>query len=625
MIHLRHAQATRILLVEDDPEALALLKAVLPQEGFVLLPPVSDPGLLLQQLPIYAPNLMIVSVDLATCDAVQLVKEALKRYAVPLLYVAKHTDNALLERLQETAPMGLIFKPLTREKVVSSIGLALYKAYMDGALKAQEALLNSTLSSIPHAVLTVNRNQRIRYANQAAALLLERPATALTGQDLYSVLHLRDRVTQAPVKDLERWLPSHVLADGTHTVLELVGAEGRVLLVEPRVTHTHDFSGTPNGVVVVLHDVQEQFLTQESVRIMAGALESQDDAVVVTRFSVTGVDPRIVYVNKAFEVLTGWQRDAVLGGSLQLLSAQGKEELEATLAVLASGKTYRGEHLFVKKNGARFIAQQVATPVYDQRQRVMHYAFVLRDVTELRHLEARIRSTQRLEAIGRLAGGFAHDFNNLLSIITSYSDLLKIKIEDNTACLRYLGNIQQACVRAETLVSQLMAFSQRDTKAKHWVSLTPLVEESRPILERMLPSELTLVVELAANLPPIWANRSEVEQSLLNLAQNAAEAMSQAPGMLTLRTFLCTQACVPVGLVPQNYVCLQVQDTGPGIDAELQEHLFEPFSSTKDVGQGAGLGLAYVYGVVKQCGGDILVESQTGACFTLYFPCDKKT
>lgn len=626
MIQLKHAQATRILVIESQEETRELLEGVLREEGFTVLPSIQDPELLLKQLPLYRPNLMVMSLDLDGVDAIELAKKAQGVCAAALIYVGTHLEEDALHRINETNPIGLIMKPLDRERIISSIGVALYKTYSDGVLKAQEALLESTLSSIPDGVLTLNRNKRIRYLNRGAEKLLKKEHKHLIGKNVYDVLHLRNRKTQQRVMDLENWLPVGGAHRGSPVTLELIQAPDCIRLVETLVTHTHDTNGIPDGVVIVLRDVHEQFLAQETISMMAGALENQADAVMVARATKdTQERPPVVYVNKAFEELTGWSRREALSKKIGFLSLMNKEShkvLEEILLALSQGKPYQGEHILHKKDGSRFVAQQVASPVLDESQKPSLYTFALRDVTELRQFEARVRSTQRLEAIGRLAGGFAHDFNNLLSIMTSYADLLKIRLQEQPETVGYLGNIQEACTRAETLVSQLMAFSQRDTKVRHWLNLSQLSLDSKPILERMLPSQLKLVLDIDPDLPSIEANRSEVEQSLLNLAQNAAEAMSGKQGTLTLRTYFCAQDNLPTGLPKGTYACLEVTDTGCGISPELQERIFEPFSSTKEVGTGAGLGLAYVYGVVTQAHGHVLVNSSPskGAQFSLFFP-----
>ncbi len=247
------------------------------------------------------------------------------------------------------------------------------------------------------------------------------------------------------------------------------------------------------------------------------------------------------------------------------------------------------------------------------------------DVSDRKKLEAQLRQAQKMEAVGRLAGGIAHDFNNLLMVIQGYAELLIDRSKPGDAFRRNAEQIQEASQRAASLTRQLLAFSRKQMLAPTVLSIQGVVADMEKILRRLIGEDIELV---SVNAPDLWrikADRSQIEQVILNLAVNARDAMPRG-GKLTIETenveFDNSQARLPVILTPGRYVMLAVTDNGCGMDTETQAHIFEPFFTTKEKGKGTGLGLATVYGIVKQSGGYIWVysEPEQGTTFKVYLP-----
>jgi signal transduction histidine kinase len=292
---------------------------------------------------------------------------------------------------------------------------------------------------------------------------------------------------------------------------------------------------------------------------------------------------------------------------------------------LVRGEVWTGHFTNRRKDGTLYEAEAVISPVRDASGRIVNFVAVERDVTRERLLEEQVRQSQKIEAVGRLAGGVAHDFNNLLTIITGYSQLALERLKPEDPVAAHIGEVKKAADRAASLTRQLLAFSRRQVLAPQILDLNTVVANMDKMLRRLIGEDIELETRLAPDLDRVKADPGQIEQVILNLAVNARDAMPRG-GRLTIETtnFVLNenyaQAHFPIR--PGNYVMLAVTDTGTGMSPETLEHIFEPFFTTKEQGKGTGLGLAMVYGIVKQSGGYIYVYSELehGTSFKIYLP-----
>jgi nitrogen-specific signal transduction histidine kinase/CheY-like chemotaxis protein len=256
---------------------------------------------------------------------------------------------------------------------------------------------------------------------------------------------------------------------------------------------------------------------------------------------------------------------------------------------------------------------------------VVEYIAICQDTSDRRDLEARLRQSQKMEAVGRLAGGVAHDFNNLLTVITGYSERLLAQLDADDARRKAADAIKRAADRAAALTHQLLAFSRRQVLAPKVIDLNAIVGAMHKLLRRLIGEDIELVTIAGAGLWPVKADPNQFEQVIMNLAVNSRDAMPRG-GVLRIETANVDLDAEftrhHVGLQPGAYVMLAVSDTGCGMDEHTLGHLFEPFFTTKEQGKGTGLGLSTIYGIVKQSGGYIWVESEPGrgATFRIYLP-----
>ena len=376
---------------------------------------------------------------------------------------------------------------------------------------------------------------------------------------------------------------------------------------------------------LALHSMQQrQQVAEESLRKLSRAVEQSADTVVITNR-----DGIIEYVNPAFETLTGYLREELIGKTTQILKSdlQDVEVYKELWDTVLSGHIYRSIVINRKKNGKLYSVEENISPVRDAEGRITHFISNGRDLTERLRLEAQLLQSQKMDAIGRLAGGVAHDFNNLLTIITSYSELALDEVAACGSMERKLQEILSAARRAAQLTRQLLAFSRKQPQALRVVDFNKLVSDIVGTLPRLIGEDIKLTLLPGDGLGQVRIDPVQLEQILMNLAANGRDAMPQG-GQITIETHNAylddnyvhlKHAIIP----PGRYALLTASDTGSGIPADHLPHVFEPFYTTKPSGHGTGLGLATVYGIVKQNRGFIWAYSEVGrgSVFKVYLPC----
>ena len=334
---------------------------------------------------------------------------------------------------------------------------------------------------------------------------------------------------------------------------------------------------------------------------------------------------RLRMVNPGFQKITGYSEKELVGQDcLYLATDEFKDKIRQHAVQMLKGKTSTPyEYQFLTKGGEiKWAMESVVTTIYNGRKASIGYFM---DITERKRLENQLTQAQRMEAVGILAGGIAHDFNNLLTAIMGYGELMKMDLEKNDPHHHYTEEILKTATRGSSLTHQLLAFSRKQILQPSVLSINSLVNNMEKLLRRLIGEDIELVTIIDPELGAIRADKGQIEQIIMNLAVNARDAMPQG-GKLTIETadvFLDeTYGRTHLDVAPGPYVMLAVSDNGEGMDADTQSHIFEPFFTTKTMGQGTGLGLATVYGIVKQSGGHIWVYSEPGqgTTFKIYLP-----
>jgi two-component system, cell cycle sensor histidine kinase and response regulator CckA len=340
----------------------------------------------------------------------------------------------------------------------------------------------------------------------------------------------------------------------------------------------------------------------------------------------------IEYVNPAFTRVTGYSKFELKGKAFSLLEVETEhpENYRQMWETVFSGRIFRGVVASRKKNGESLFVERAIAPLRDEDGRTTHFVCCDHDITEKRRLEAQLRQAQKMDAIGRLAGGVAHDFNNLLMVISAYAELMQDSITPENPLRNNVDQILTASRRAADLTRQLLAFSRKQMQSLQVLDLNLVVRDAVRILPRLIGEDIQLAFVPGLEAAKIKCDPVQIEQIVMNLAANARDAMPHG-GKLALEistvsldeSYTQNHSIVPAG----DYVLLAVSDSGQGILPEHMNHIFEPFYTTKEEGKGTGLGLATVYGIVKQNGGFIWVYSEPGmgTTFKIYWPCAQQS
>ena len=385
-------------------------------------------------------------------------------------------------------------------------------------------------------------------------------------------------------------------------------------------------NGRPEGTIGVAVDISERD-KNEKARTEAETLYRSlvEQLWAVTYIAELGLQGRWLFVSPQIESLLGYSREEWLAASTNWIRHVHPEDHEIVRAAeedTLDGKPFRAEYRIFRRDGGIIWVNDNGSLVPGPEGRQILHGVML-DITEQKQLQDRLAQTERMEAVGQLASGVAHDFNNLLTIIKGYSSLLLERIPEGEDA-HAAREIQRASDRAASLTHQLLAFGRKQTLQPRVLDLNLIVRGLEEMLRRLLTENVELVIHTARNLGFVHADPVQMEQVLINLVVNARDAMPKG-GRLTIETASCPgrdDADQAENIFASPYVTLSVSDTGVGMDADTRARIFEPFFTTKEVGKGTGLGLATVYGIIKQSNGHIEVESEPGhgSTFRLSLP-----
>jgi PAS domain S-box-containing protein len=479
-------------------------------------------------------------------------------------------------------------------------------------LEESEARYRRLVEDSPSAIV-VERQEKIVLAN--------RIALEMFGFDYNHELegHSLSEFIAPEGRELAGQLHRELYARAMHVApreIQVLRRDGKILDAEfAASSFLHDGGHT---IQVLLRDISRRKHDEAVTARLFSAIEQVCESIVIT-----DPDANIVYVNPAFERISGYSRQEVMGKNPAILkSGRHPKEFYAKLwTALKAGEAWSGRFINRAKDGHLFTEEATIAPVVNRSGQVVNFVAVKRDVTLEIELQEQLNQSQKMDAIGRLAGGVAHDFNNMLMVIISYAELLAHALPDDDPLRSHTAQIQRAAQRSASLTRQLLAFSRKQVLAPQVLDCNAIVSETTSMVRRLISENIDLRCSLAPDLWPVKADASQIVQVILNLCVNSRDAMPSG-GTLIIATRNHPANGGASDQADPGLVELSVSDTGIGIPSEVQKKLFEPFFTTKERGKGTGLGLATVYGIVQQSGGHIRVESSPGrgSTFLVYLP-----
>lgn len=507
------------------------------------------------------------------------------------------------------------------ESIGASIGIALKRMQAEEDLRDNLEFLETLVDTIPNPIFYKDLQGVYRGCNlQFAGEIIGLPKEQIIGKTVFDLpreipRELAETYHRMDLKLLQK--PGFQIYDGAVHCADGVQHE----FIFYKATY-QDNRGRVAGLVGSMLDISERKRQEALLQSQGTALDQSPIGI-----AICAMDGAVVYANAAWASMHGWAADEVSGAAVgRFFPPETLEQgIPFRTQLLAQGRI-DGPCDHIRRDAARFPTRMIIYPLRDADGAPVKIIIFARDVSEESRLENQLRQMQKMEAVGRLAGGVAHDLNNLLSPIMGYAELLLLDMEPDG---RFHGDVKQILVaaeRARELVHQLLAFSRKQDLEIRTVNLATVVRDFEQILRRTIREDIQLHIRSAPAEGFVQADAGQIGQILMNLAVNAQDAMPRGGAIsivTSVETLDAAFAESHPGAVPGTYCLLRVSDTGLGMDREVLEHIFEPFYTTKASGRGTGLGLATVYGIAQQHHGYISVSSEPGhgSTFEIYLPC----
>ncbi len=599
-----------------------------------------------------------------------LVKQALRDAVSEKIYYVRPADNQLKPLLFSANPMpsdtggdvGLVVSDLSQveekeklqkiqaklEKMVIDRTHKLLKAHqelkianeqlareieqhklMEAELSKKEQEITQILNSLAEAVIGLDKSGNCIYANNSSLEVLGyQNRSQVLGKKLPEILFPELSPSSSIFKQCQQKI-EELLKTGKIFTEELAyfkrvdGSEFPV----GYVLHPIETEQGIQGAVISFISMAERMQLEKLLKTLSSVIEQSIDMVLIT-----DKEGKIIYVNPAFEKTTGYSSAEIIGKIPKFLYAGRNNDVHFDEVVkrLKRGESWSGNSYNKKKSGEIFKCNIVIFPIKDDQGEIINYASIRRDVTKEEQLKEQVFQAQKMESLGKLTGGVAHDFNNLLTVINGFSKLAMELINKDHPVHNYLDQIYKAGERASHLTSQLLTFSRKQVMSPKKVNINQIFQDTQKMLRRLISEDIELIFKLDESVQPIKADLTQLDQILMNLVVNARDAILEKKDAKEKKIVVSTKqvnvsyevARQFIDLQTGPHILIQVSDTGIGMPEDVMKQIFEPFFTTKKEGKGTGLGLATVYGIIKQNKASIQVKSKpgVGTTFSIYWP-----
>ncbi|MFN6539217.1 MAG: response regulator [Nostoc sp. EkiNYC01] len=614
----------KVLLVEDNPGDVLLLQEFLKEVNTVVVELIPAERLeeALNHLAKEIFDVILLDLSLPDSQGIETFVTAYQQAkATPIIVLTGIDDETLATRaMQEGAQDYLVKGQVTGDLLVRSMRYAIERQRADNALRQSEERFRVALKNSP--IFVYNQDRELRYTwiyNPSYELTVEQ----ILGKKDSDIIPLEDAQRLTTIK-------LRVLNSG-------IGTREEVSITTKEITRYYDLTIEPLrnesqevvGVTCASIDIterqaalREHKLAQETIKEQAALLDVTTDAI-----SVRDLNNQILFWNKGAETLFGWRTTEAMGKSVsELLFDEPSPEIEAALLEVLSKGKWQGELTKLSKTGKEILVATRWSLVCDEQGKPKSILTVDTDITEKKHLEAQLFRAQRLESIGTLASGIAHDLNNILTPILAGAQLLPLKFPDADERTRHLLEILEInAKRGADLVKQVLSFARGVEGKRITLQVRHLIVELAKILKETFPKSIEVSIDIPQDLWMVSGDSTQLHQVLMNLCVNARDAMPNG-GILRIsaENLLIDENYARMNLEAKvgPYTVITVSDNGVGIPSEILDRIFEPFYTTKDVGQGTGLGLSTALGIIKSHGGFVNVYSEpgSGTSFKVYLP-----
>jgi len=479
-----------------------------------------------------------------------------------------------------------------------------------------ENIFNSTLDGI----IVCNKKGNIESINSATEQILGYSIADLKEKNLSILNRLNKKYANKAYKAWEK-----LIKNGSHENLETLWTkkDGSPCPVEINSRLIRDPEENILKSITSIRDISKRKKVEETSAQLEIAIEQASEIVVII-----STEGEIKYVNPAMEKATGYSPEAMIGSTPFLVNSEKHDYTfyEEIMNAVEKGKTWKGNMTPLKTDGSTCELEMTLTPLRDTSGKITSYVAIARDITNELKLKNQLRQTQKMEAIGLLAGGIAHDFNNILGAVIGFTEMAHYDAPEDSSMKYNLEKVLESCVRAKSLVKQILAFSRQSKEDRIPTYIHLIIKETIKLIRASLPSTIEIKHNIESQEDMMLADTTQVYQLIMNLCTNAGHTMRENGGVLTINLASIhidkELAAISTELTPGDYIELTVSDTGSGISPNIIDHIFEPFFTTKAVGEGTGMGLTAVKAIIKNHNGSISVNSEPGrgTAFHVFLP-----
>lgn len=536
---------------------------------------------------------------------------------VPIVVLTGNSETSFGVQIAEAGAQDFLVKDkVTADLLVRVILYAIERHKNQEALRTSEEQLRLVIDNSPNAVFMLDSDGRYLLVNDTLANLYQKAKAEMLGETGRDIS--KTGIPGTNIVDLSSGIKDESeIRTGPFTM-----PDGEVRLLQTTLKTVTSLN-RQTCTLGISTDITPYFQAQETIRDselrLRAILDAQQSRVLL-------LDPqlRILWPNKAACEDAGLPSEQMIGHHCHEIWEQDTKTCQACPVVkaLETGKTTTS--IRTTPDGRTWRVH--GCPVWDNRNRIVSVVELTEDITERLHLEDQLRQAQKMESLGTLAGGIAHDFNNILSGILGFTELAMAKTNEPDALQSYLHEAYKAGLRAADLVGQILTFSRRTDTELRPLDISTTIKEALKLLRSTLPTTIEMDHYIENDLALVLADPTQIHQIIMNLCTNANHAMEPKGGKLEVRLTKATlkqrDTVLLKDLQPGNYLKLTVSDTGCGMLPDIKATIFDPYFTTKDLGEGTGLGLSVVHGIVKEYGGDITVDStpEKGSTFTIFFP-----